>query len=222
MKMENDYYLIFAIFLIFSLCLAILAFFCGADMVKNTGLKIVIFVFICIFFILFSIFLGFAIFDNKKENTKRWIVYSNPDNIPNDTEKLMFDKKLNGTKKTLELKNLRIVEIYVDDFDVETDFFAKCQNIEEVTFFQNPNNFNPETFSKNLSLEKINLVGDRKDWIGFQIVTPKHCRIEFIPMELNKISENEENTIKHTVNIKFITDTSNETGDARIKQRSRN
>ncbi len=189
MSEENDFHLIFAIVLILSISLAILAFFCGDDIMKNSGLVIVSFISICIFAVLLLIFFAVWLFSSpEKICTKKWSVYSASEKITENTEKLFFDETAKKfEKKKLNSESLKIVEFDIKEWKVPEDFFVNCQNIKEVTFFQRPENFNSGTFSKNLALKKVNLFGNCEQWKDFKIITPVNCEINFIPTKTIKI-----------------------------------
>lgn len=155
MTEENDCYLIFATSVIISLSIAILGFFAGEEIMENCGLKILSFIGLCVFSILYLLFIGICLFSLREETyTKKWSIYSNTPNNLERTEKLMFDARATQFDKPLKIECLKIVEIDTSKFKVNNNFFTKCQNIEEVTFFQRPKDFNSDTFSKNLALKK--------------------------------------------------------------------
>lgn len=212
----KDNHFVFAIMVFLCLCLAIIAIFCGGEIMKHFLLMLVSFIGLCVFAVLLFVFWGIYLFSSPEKNTKNWAVYSDSDTVPKNVEKLFFDKNPAKSYNPLEVQYLKFVEIDTDNFDVNKSFFAKCQNLEEVTFLQRPKNFKPDTFSKNLALKRVNLLGERKDWSKFQITTPVDCEINFIKpkyYEIPEIVAEEDNksvkAIEINANIEYTTKNEN-------------
>lgn len=65
MNDENYRHFLFSLTIVFSLGITILAFFCGDDIMKTLGVKITVFIALCIQLIIFLTCLGFIFFSNK-------------------------------------------------------------------------------------------------------------------------------------------------------------
>ena len=181
MKNENDSHFLFAIVIVLSICLAALAVLCGEEIMKN---KIIVFAIICIIIVCSMVFFGFVIFSKKKcDETKSRTVYESlKPKISKDTERLMFiNSKIYGNvdKDIYKLKHLKFLDFDVSEWIFVKGAFNCCKNLEEITFFQKPENFNSNEFSKCLNLKKIILVGKKSDWKNFEICVPTDCEIVF-------------------------------------------
>ena len=180
MNDENERHFLFGIAIVFGIALAVVAYFCGIGDEDMKCLKVVSFILICGFAIFFCVFLGFLLFGKSKNtDTKTWCVYSSTDNVPDDTERLLFCSDI---EKNLDLKKLRFIDF--DSSKIATDIttFSKCTNVEEITFYQNPGKgFSKDAFKGCTSLKTVNLVGNYEDWKGFEITVPVDCEIKFLP-----------------------------------------
>lgn len=187
MKNDNDSHFLFAIIIVLSICLAALAVLCGEEIMKCLGTKITLFVLLGIFLFIIlgaAITLGIAIFNECKcDETKSWVVYkSSKTKIPDDTECLLFvnsEKNDDAKKKICNLNNLKFLDFGLSKWEFPEGFFTCCKNLEEITFFQKPEGFRSNEFSKCLNLKKIILVGNKSDWKNFEICVPIDCEIVF-------------------------------------------
>ena len=221
---------LFSLAVVFALSLAVFAFFCGGDFMKMGWCKVITFIYICLFFVMITVFLGFILFSKSDDtNVKTWITYSNNFDTPKDTERLTFFGDCGKIEKQFDLKKLQIVEFDSKDIEVDENTFSKCKNIEEVTFYQKPNVPPKNAFSKCTSLKKVKLVGNCNDWTDFQITVPTDCEITFLSTKEivipEKISERIIDDLKITIvnglNSVFSTEhkNKNETSPADSSQR---
>ena len=183
MNDENERHFLLAITVVFALSLAMVAIFCGEDVMKS--FKIIFFIGFCIFSILICIFFGFLLFSKKNisnvEKTKSWSVYKSETNLV-DVERLLFNKDSVEIQKQEFLKNLRIVDFDAVSQKVSANTFSHCINIEEVNFYKNPGkDFDKDAFNGCTLLKTVNLVGNYEDWKDFQITVPVDCEIKFLP-----------------------------------------
>ena len=189
MNDENDRHFLFAIIVIFSLALAVIAYFCGEDMIKNTKLKYIIYA----VFVALVIIIGHLLFYTSKNESKKlcksWCVYSENDELPDDVEKLFINNSIEEIKILPPLKNLKSVEFDSSSLKIANDAFSKCRNIEEITFFFFFLNLECNAFANCIALKVVNLVGDYSDWKDFEIKVPASCKIKFIPTKTLKIYE---------------------------------
>lgn len=195
MKNEDYRYFLFSVVLVFSIGIAILAYFCGGEMMKCDKLKVVFFIAFIVLMICFLIAIGFLLFDTTKANStnaqKFWYTYSDSYELPKDTEKLFFNDSISAISNPLNLENLKIVEFDSSNLEIKATSFSSCKNIKELTFYQRPKSIEKETFAHCTLLKNIYLVGNSSDWKGFEIIVPIDCEITFLPTKIVSIPKSD-------------------------------
>lgn len=194
---KSDEHFLFALVALLSLCIGIIALFCGEDLivacadvlcVVPSWIKKMVYGVIALMLLLPGILFFFSSMNLEGDvQDVEWHFICSEDAI-DDCEKdlakykkIMFGESFTHVEKRnfKIFKNLSAVEFYAPEITVEKNAFSKCKNLKEVTFYEKPSSIDKDAFIGCTNLSVINFCGNKKDWFKFGVRLPAGCNVQF-------------------------------------------
>ena len=200
----KDNHFVFAIMVFLCLCLAIIAIFCGGEIMKKITASggILLIVGIALIIILLLLNPKNWFFKNENElNSWGLVRNDNKKTVLKDKniKKLMFDESITSISGIEVEKNkfLTDVEFYAENLIISDTSFSKCKNLSSVTFYHKPTTIIADAFSGCHNLKHVYLIGEQESFKGFSITVPENCTIEFKPVKTIEVKEIEKESTKN-------------------------